>query len=156
MKVAVLGDSHLRESVLEDLLEELNQADFLIHTGDLYNDFEYLMKHLEIQGIGVRGNCDVKGEAELLVELAGKRIFVCHGHRYGVKGNLNQLFYRGKELEADVVIFGHSHIPFCAREENLLLLNPGSVAYPRGGSKPSYAMLYLEEEPRVEFRQIEL
>lgn len=154
MKVAVIGDTHLQEHILEGLLEELNQFDFLIHTGDLYYDFEYLMQHLEIQGVGVRGNCDVKGEEELLIDLAGKKIFICHGHRYGAKGSLNQLFYRGKELEADVVIFGHSHIPFCAQEEGLLLLNPGSVAYPRGGSKASYAILHLEEVPRAEFRYV--
>lgn len=155
MKIGVLGDSHLQRTDIDKVLLELKGVDFLIHTGDLYLDFEYLIEKLEVKGIGVKGNCDYKGEKEIIQDIHGKRFLVCHGHEYGVKSNLNSLFYRGREVNADIVVFGHSHVPVYAIEENMILLNPGSIAYPRGGSRKSYAILWVDSEIRVEFKYLE-
>lgn len=155
MKIGVLGDSHLNMEYLNKVIKELKQVDYIIHTGDNYCDFEYIMEKLKIKGIGVKGNCDPKGPEEIIEEIAGRRFLICHGHRYGVKESLNNLFYRGKEVQADIVIFGHSHVPVYEVIDGLVLLNPGSIAFPRGGSRRSYALLKLNEEVGVSFQNVE-
>lgn len=65
----------------------------------------------------------------------------------------------GRDLESqlrrvrpDVVVFGHTHRPFCDRRDGRLFVNPGSASRPRGGSHHSAAILRLEPGgPFVEF-----
>ena len=42
-----------------------------------------------------------------------------------------------------LVISGHSHQPLLASSDGVIFLNPGSVSHPRGGSKPSLAMVQV-------------
>ena len=37
---------------------------------------------------------------------------MCHGHKYGVKYGYNSIYYRGKEIGADIVLFGHILITY--------------------------------------------
>ena len=62
----------------------------------------------------------------------GKKIFMCHGHRYGVKYSYNSIYYRGKEVGADIVLFGHSHLPIIEECDGLTLMNPGSISHGMG------------------------
>jgi putative phosphoesterase len=59
---------------------------------------------------------------------------------------------RLKRVRPDVVVFGHTHRPFCERRDGVWFVNPGSASRPRGGHAPSVALLHVEQEgPRVEF-----
>ena len=40
--------------------------------------------------------------------LRGKKIFITHGDLYGVKYGMTNIYYKGKEVGADIVLFGHS------------------------------------------------
>lgn len=154
MKIGVLGDSHNHLDVLDQISEELSKLDLLLHTGDMCNDGEYLETVTGVKVISVRGNCDPvysSCKKEEILNLGGYKILLTHGHRYGVKTGNQRIFYRAKELDADIAIFGHSHIPVSNEEEGLLLLNPGSVALPRGLSKRSYMILTLSDFIEVEF-----
>jgi len=46
----------------------------------------------------------------------------------------------GRERQADLVVFGHSHVPGYDDTGAVALLNPGSHARPRGGP-PAHAEL---------------
>ena len=63
-----------------------------------------------------------------------------HGHLYRVKydtaGLANAGLYRG----ADIVLFGHTHVPFWDSINGMTLLNPGSIGY--GGT---YALLEVDD-----------
>ena len=76
----------------------------------------------------VKGNCDLIGEEEKIIEIDGVKILLTHGHLYGVKSSYLRLIYRAKELGVNVVIFGHTHLPLIMQEEEVLLLNPGSCS----------------------------
>ncbi len=75
------------------------------------------------------GNCDppevrswgARDTVELTLE--GVRVVMVHDSGPS-RGRAERL--RGRFPEADVVVFGHSHLPICERHEGLLLLNPGS------------------------------
>lgn len=144
MKVCVVSDSHGMTERIEQVIRRHPNMDLIIHAGDHADDAKAV---LDFTVKTVSGNCDHPASAatEELFELHGIRLLVTHGHKYRVKESLLPLLYRAKEAEADIVVFGHSHVPVIIEEEGILLLNPGSLSYPRGGFRvPSYSMLDME------------
>lgn len=146
MRIAIIGDTHGRVTAIKKILAQ-NPPDHLIHTGDYYADAKKIAIPLKLPFHAVTGNCDArKGEPdELLLELAGKRIYVVHGHQYGVKRDLNNIWYRGQEMQSDIVVFGHTHVPFCEKVGDTWLMNPGSTSRPRVSKLGSYICLVLDE-----------
>lgn len=69
-----------------------------------------------------------------------------HGHKEKVKEGLTNLYYKALSLSCDIVLFGHTHIPLKIQEGSIFFINPGSITFPRGGSKSSYALITLQEE----------
>ncbi len=56
---------------------------------------------------------------------------------------------------SDIVVLGHTHIPYAVERYGKLLLNPGSVGQPRDGD-PRASYLILETNPlRAEHRRVE-
>lgn len=51
----------------------------------------------------------------------------------------------GRSRDADVVISGHTHRPTLVETDDVVLLNPGSHAQPRG-NRPGYATLSRTED----------
>jgi putative phosphoesterase len=153
MRLLVVGDTHGRIQVVQKALETC-RGDILLCTGDFYNDGVKLARSLQIPFYGVTGNCD-RGSAskeEQLLELGGRRVFLSHGHRYGVKRGLQSLYYRACEAEAELVLFGHTHVALCEKVEGIWLLNPGSPSLPRNPGRGSIAMVDLDQHdivPRI-------
>jgi putative phosphoesterase len=56
---------------------------------------------------------------------------------------------------ADVLVFGHTHLPYVKRVGSTLFVNGGSVGKPRDGDpRAGYALLYLDRGVRVDFRRV--
>ncbi|MGS0763931.1 metallophosphoesterase family protein [Syntrophomonas curvata] len=151
MRIAVAGDTHGRTEKLTRTMQML-KPDHLFFTGDFYNDGLKLARRLNIDWTGVTGNCDFgpKGRQEQLVTYAGRSFYLIHGHQYGAKRSLNSLFYRGQEVGANVVLFGHTHVPVCERMDGIWMINPGSASLPRHGSSCSYALIDLGEKVDID------
>ena len=65
---------------------------------------------------------------------------------------MDALLYRGEEVHADMVLYGHTHVPDLSADGPRLLLNPGSLSRPRGGSVESCALILLNgKELNVRF-----
>jgi predicted phosphodiesterase len=64
-----------------------------------------------------------------LEELGGKMIYLPHGHP--PKPPIQQ---------RDIQVSGHTHIPEATQQDGIFLVNPGSVAIPKGGFPPSYCI----------------
>ncbi|AFS77408.1 phosphodiesterase, MJ0936 family [Gottschalkia acidurici 9a] len=146
MKIGVISDTH---GYIDGCLEKLKQIDnlnIIIHLGDYVKDAIKIENELGKKVIYVKGNCDFSEnnvEEDKLIEIEGKKIFITHGHLYNVKSDMNRVFYRGKELDADMILFGHSHASMKIESENILILNPGSPTIPRGGSKKSIGIIEI-------------
>jgi predicted phosphodiesterase len=55
----------------------------------------------------------------------------------------------------DVLLFGHTHLPYVKRVGRTLFVNAGSVGKPRGGDpRAVYALVDLGRVPTVEFRRV--
>ena len=130
------------------------ELDYLFFTGDFYSDGLKIARRLRVEWTGVTGNCDYgqKGKQEQQLTRAGRSFYLVHGHQYGVKRSLNSLFYRGQELGADLVLFGHTHVPVCEKINDIWFINPGSPSIPRLGSPGSYVLIDLSSNnltPRI-------
>ncbi|WP_041720360.1 YfcE family phosphodiesterase [Alkaliphilus metalliredigens] len=156
MKIGVLGDSHGGFENIGLAMKHLGHVNLIIHTGDHYRDRSYIEENYHIKTIGVSGNCDQEGPDEVVQIIHGKKYFISHGHIYGVTHGINGIFYRGKELGADVVIFGHTHVPLNVKEEGMIILNPGSVSSPRGDSQKSCALMEIGAHRHLKVSLIEL
>lgn len=156
MRIAVAGDTHGRIDKLSRAMKML-KPDYLFFTGDFYGDGLKLARQLSVDWTGVMGNCDYgqKGQQEQQVVCAKRSFYLVHGHQYGVKRSLNSLFYRGQEVGADLILFGHTHVSFCDKIDGIWLINPGSASLPRLGSSGSYALIDIDED-NLNARIIEL
>lgn len=134
--LVVVGDTHsLYNKHTVNYLARL-QPEILCFTGDRYHpDGEDLARQLGVPLWGVVGNCDwqVTSPEELVQCWHGLTIFIAHGHKYDVKRTLNNIYFRAGELGAQIVLFGHTHMPLLAMNGNVILLNPGSPSQPRAG-----------------------
>ncbi|MFC7440792.1 metallophosphoesterase family protein [Laceyella putida] len=143
MRVLILSDSHGNAKLLNEIVRRV-KADQVIHCGDFCTDQADLPK---VPMTVVRGNCDwERVPQEQVWERGGLRIFVTHGHKYQVKSTPLPMRYRTEEVGARIGCFGHSHFPFCEEVGGVLLINPGSISYPRGFPHATYAILEKTRE----------
>lgn len=146
-EVIIVSDSHGFTEELA-MIDSRHETGNKIHCGDseLQVDSPFIKPYQT-----VKGNCDwnVNFLEEKIIEIAGLKIYVTHGHLYGVKSSLLQLQYRAEELGVDVVCFGHSHIAYAEKIGDILYINPGSIRYPNRRKKPSYVALSWDDAAHV-------
>lgn len=156
MKIGVLSDTHRMNRFIDKTIPYLQDCELIIHAGDNVIDSKYIHKMTNIGMMAVKGNCDFENiEAELFFEIEGKNIFVCHGDSYGVKYGTHELEAKAKELNADIVVFGHTHTPLIKEKDNILYINPGSVSLPRGVDYRSFIILDITNDD-VDIKQIKI
>jgi putative phosphoesterase len=139
VSVLIMSDTHGLVREVKQVVSR-HDAEKIFHCGDFCADrrrepFDAMLL--------VKGNCDTEKDvpAERITEWKNLRIFQTHGHLFGVKSSLLRLHYRAEEVGANVVLFGHSHLPVCGVERGILFLNPGSLQLPRGFDVPTYAVM---------------
>jgi uncharacterized protein len=146
MLIAVISDTHLPRGArrLPDAcVERIAAADLLLHAGD-FSTLDVL-RELEAIGppvAGVHGNVDSADlrrllPAERVVEAEGARIGLVH-HAGPRRGRLERMRRRFGD-RADVVVFGHSHLPLHEQApDGFQIFNPGSPTERRRA--PSHTM----------------
>ncbi len=132
MRLLVVSDIHGREEKLERALDAQPTARTVFFLGDGLRETQTVAdRHPERTFFCVPGNCDfaVGLPAAGLELCGGRRIFYTHGHRYGVKGGLTALSLAAAERQAQIVLFGHTHVPYECYEDGVWYFNPGSLGY---------------------------
>ena len=149
MNVLVLSDTHIGPSrpgrrLPDRVYELLEDADAVLHAGDV-TDADLLH---ELAGFApvhaVLGNNDVtlRLPERLEVELDGVKVAMVHdsGASSGRVGRLRRWF-----PDADVVVFGHSHLPWQEVDPGgQLHLNPGSPTERRRAPTKTVGWLELD------------
>lgn len=151
--IAVVSDSHVptrAEKIPEEFREKMKEAELTVHAGDfaekpVYNSID---EYGEL--VAVKGNCDFFDlpNSETF-ERGGLTLGIYHGTGITPRGDHETLSkIADQDLEADVLIHGHSHQEEMAREDGVILLNPGSCTGVGGGtSRPSNpTMMEIEVE----------
>lgn len=135
MKIGVISDTHGDHGAIRQAVKMLPDIGAWLHAGDYSQDAQYLAEIVSVPVFAAKGNCDGLAAAKIdeFVEVAGKKIWITHGHRYSVKQGIADLAQWGKQYEVDVVVYGHTHLPDNQCYDGLLIFNPGSAAEPRIG-----------------------
>jgi uncharacterized protein len=134
VRIAVLSDTHLPRGArrLPDrCVAEVRAADLVLHAGDIatvgvLEEIEALAGGADV--LAVLGNVDEPALAERVptervVEAGGARIAMVHD---AGPATARWERMRARFPDADVVVFGHSHIPLHEDRDRLQLFNPGS------------------------------
>jgi len=155
-RLLIMSDNHGSEHEIKNILSEFRgQFDALVHCGDSTWSPEYLESLAGCPVYCAKGNCDVgfRDREEEVFEFCGHTCFVTHGHRYGVSWDLQDLLYKGMEVGADIIFYGHTHIPDYQEfpEEGIVIMNPGSTTLPRQ-MKRQRTFIILEFEDDGGFR----
>ncbi len=146
MKVIILSDTHGSKKNMDNIIPTIKESiDLIIHAGDHFKDSVYLSEKSGKPVIAVAGNCDYENvEDEVEFEIENVRFFLTHGHRHRVKYDLGILAEYAKEKEADIAVFGHTHIKANEVVSGVQILNPGSLSQPRDGLDGSYVIMEIE------------
>ncbi len=124
----IISDTHRNTKPLDKIATVLAECDYIIHLGDMAGDARELMRAYPEKTYVLAGNNDFfGGESELVLDAEGRRIFACHGHRYGVKSGTERLVAAAKERLCDIALYGHTHEAEVREENGVLLINPGCM-----------------------------
>lgn len=157
MKILFISDIHGICNNLDyiDSLINKNKFDKLVVLGDLYYCSSNYMDNLNISEervkdflkthkdilICMKGNCDslvdvsvsdfplLSNFRTLIVD--DLTIYITHGNEFNKNNN---------EFNNGILIYGHEHIPYIVRDDNMVYICVGSISLPRGGSKASYTI----------------
>lgn len=171
MKLFVISDIHGSKSSLEAAFAAFDGegADWMAILGDYLNHgprnplpegydpqacAELLNSRRDLI-VPVRGNCDSEVDQMLLgfpmmseyatVIAQGRRIFLAHGHLLSPE--------RLPPLPAgSVFLSGHTHLPLLEKRGGIVVMNPGSISLPKGGSAKGYGLVV---EGAAELKTIE-
>lgn len=152
MLIAILSDTHLRagKTLPTIVWEKLEGVDLIIHAGDILN-LEFLGDLRTLAPVeAVRGNCDGWELSSLpeqkIIQCEGIRMGITHG-AYGLgKTTLERALRTFEAGTVDLIIFGHSHIPYEGWHEGVFLFNPGSPTDKRREPKYSFGLIEVKEK----------
>lgn len=167
-------------------LDALAGVDLILHAGDVDDPRALEPLQAIAPVYAVRGNFHLQDfsdggaslPAMIELELAGRRVVLTHGHRRGVVGILLKVIDKAAMLAglpqherfnlrtarylvrcyptADIIVFGHTHMPYIERFGRTWLINPGAVCAnvctrPAQRERPSLARMELDTgKSRVE------
>jgi putative phosphoesterase len=162
MRVAVLSDTHsprFWKSCPPAVAAHLTGADLILHAGDVCTAevLDELATYAPVRvvlGNNDRPEVAAWGAPETLeLELAGLKLAMVHDSGPAA-GRLARL--RRRFPKADLVVFGHSHIPMDLTENDLRILNPGSPTDRRRQPYGTLGELTIADGELVQARIIEL
>ena len=162
MKILVVSDTHKDTAELERLLERYaNDVKIVCHMGDHARDLlKFQPQYPQLGMVAVGGNCDFNPELQREIVLSftecadredawETKILLVHGHMQGVKRGVDRLAYYAAEKGVQAAFFGHTHCHEATTRGGVFIFNPGSPAYPRGGSQKSYGIAEVSPEGQV-------
>lgn len=151
-KLLVVSDTHGDDFLLETIIN-IEKPDYILHAGDHELSKQWLLEHNIIY---VKGNNDYHGEDELILSINNKVISITHGHKqYSIFDWHKSLYTYFNEHSPDIIIYGHSHKEVIDKYNKTLIINPGSISYPRNKDKiGTYIIINLTESIEIEIKKI--
>lgn len=162
-KIVVMSDTHGDLWAPDRVIEEELPFDYLIHLGDAEASLNVVLGHADAyELIAVRGNCDwFSTLPDVVTKKIGYYNLMCvHGHTYAVRSGHRILLDAARREYADVVLYGHTHVPCIERDpgSGILIVNPGSLTQNRPrGRKGTYAVLTISDDalPQAELKELD-
>lgn len=161
--IGIISDTHGDEGVCRKIWQEFfKDVDLVVHAGDVlyhgprnqikegYNPAGLLdfLNTSPVPLLVAKGNCDSDVDRFVLqhpmspflfLQFGELRIMVEHGDALGLEKKF--MVSMGRKYGLHLFITGHTHERILEREENMIILNPGSPSLPKGDGIPSIALL---------------
>ncbi|WP_121148370.1 metallophosphoesterase [Microbacterium sp. AG1240] len=160
-RMLLISDTHIpgRARVLPAaVVKAADEADLIVHAGDWVSEgvLDELQRHGEV--LGVWGNNDGDDLRARLPEIARREI---EGVRFAVIHETGDARSRERRMpvafpDTDVLVFGHSHIPWDTSGGGLRLLNPGSPTDRRRQPHHTYMTLVVDDGALADVRLVTL
>jgi len=132
MRYLVVSDSHGNREILESIANQWeSEVTAMFHCGDSeLQTSDEIWNHYFVVG----GNMDFDpGFPNTFVQrFEDDKIFMTHGHLFGINFNFDRLDTAAKAEKANIVLFGHLHRVSCELIDDMIFINPGSISQPRG------------------------
>lgn len=152
--IGVVSDTH--DFLDPRVPDHLKGVEHILHGGDIGSPAIILELGLIAPVTAVAGNTDDPGlhyRHTEVVSLSSRKVLL--HHIVNPLHPTDELRDRIARERPDVVVFGHTHKPFCETIGGVLFLNPGYAGKPRFGMQRSLALLDLRHKtPRVTFRPL--
>jgi putative phosphoesterase len=147
-RILVISDTHITklDEFPSALIKIAEKSDLVVHAGDFcsFDVLDGLRKINDV--IAVQGNMDDSSIRDVLsltedFEIDGVKFGLTHG--YGSPGSVAENVVNSFS-DVDVLIFGHSHLPYNEKRYGCLLFNPGSATDPRSAIIPTYGIIEVK------------
>jgi uncharacterized protein len=157
MRIGIVSDTHMNghNAYLPQALREgLQGVELILHAGDWTSPVvaELLEEIAPIEGVA--GNNDGPDIIERfgwqkLIRVEQIMIGIVHGDGYNK--TTEQRAYEAFAGETpDIILFGHSHVPYLEQREGVWMFNPGSPTDKRRQPRYSYGILEITDGNRIE------
>lgn len=154
MRVLIVSDTHRDNDNYFKIIEKLKDVDLVVHCGDAEGSEYAISQATGCETLIVMGNNDFFSDLprEIETEIGGYRVWITHGHTYGVAMGSERIKEEALLRGFDIVMFGHTHRPLVDIDKDVIAVNPGSLSYPRqDGRKPSYMIMEIDRAGAVHF-----
>ena len=140
LRLVLVADTHGKPHPDSARHIAARRPDAILHAGDI-GDLGVLDELSKLAPVvAVRGNIDarVPGVPDVVaIEIQSPdrcvmRLLLVHIAVYGTKLR-SEVWRRAVAEKADMVICGHSHLPFAGRDRGVMVFNPGSIGPRRFG-----------------------
>jgi uncharacterized protein len=135
----------------------LRRADAILHAGDVCTAavLDQLAQYAPVRAVvGNNDGPDVVAwgaHSTLETELAGLRVAMIHDSGTA-NGRLRRM--RATFPDAELVVFGHSHIPLDARDGGFRIFNPGSPTDRRRQPHGTFGVLQIDDGALADVRLV--
>ena len=147
--IGVIADTHVPQRLAqlpEGIERVFRGVELIVHAGDVNKRYVLVQLNRIAPTLAVAGNADLFGSglpAKRVVEIAGKRIGLIHGHgswlrylvhkvtdlpKYNKRRYCHMAYEAFVDERVDAIVFGHTHRPDRVMHRGVLLFNPGPVA----------------------------
>ncbi|NYT01726.1 MAG: metallophosphoesterase [Methanosarcinales archaeon] len=134
MRAVALADTHLHGELPDYLAAAIAGADLILHAGDMVTEEALASLEEMAPVVAVQGNCDSPGLKRLLperrrLEVAGVRVGLVHQAAQS-QDSVGPVMM-AREMDVDLLIYGHIHRPRFENAAGRLIICPGSPTLPR-------------------------
>ncbi|MFA6075195.1 MAG: phosphodiesterase [Negativicutes bacterium] len=171
MKIGIISDTHGMYDSWRVVYEKyFFDCDFILHAGDIlyhgprnpilaeYNPAKLAddLNNIPNTILFAHGNCDSEVDNMILQHpiqtpyvlayLNNMRIVLSHGHYFDDAEYIQKV---AKQFKADVMIYGHIHLPVLEKVDNIIYLNPGSPSLSKLENKRGTAAIWQDDVIKI-------
>lgn len=154
MRVLIISDTHRDIRYALEAIKKAGKIDLCLHAGDVEGDADILMSVLNCPLYMVSGNNDYfrMFPEELEFNIGKYKVFMTHGHRYLVTLGGERFYEEAVSRGVDIAIYGHTHKPIIWKTDEVTILCPGSISYPRQNKrKHTFIIMEIDENGEAHY-----